>query len=45
MLFYSVFQTFHRKNDSSVVLKSLNPEGPLDSYLYEVILPALLIMW
>ena len=29
MLFYSVFQTFHRKNDS---LKSLNPEGPLGSY-------------
>ena len=32
MLFYSVFQTFHRKNVSSVVL-SLNPEGPSGSYL------------
>ena len=42
MLFYSVFQTFHRKkNDGSVVLKSLNPEGPVGSCLCEVTLPAL----
>ena len=33
MLFYSVFHTFNRKNDSLVALKSLNPEGPLGSYL------------
>ena len=44
MLFYSVFHTFHRKNDSSVILKSLNPEGPLGSYLCDITLPALLIM-
>ena len=31
VLFNSVFQTFHRKKDS---LKSLNPEGPLGSYLF-----------
>ena len=44
MLFYSVFQTFHRKkNDSSVVLKSHNPGGPLGSYLWDVPLPALLV--
>ena len=40
MLFYSVFHPFHRKNDSSVILKSLNPEG---SYLCDVTLPALII--
>ena len=40
MLFYSVFQTFHKKNDS---LKSLNPEGPLGSHLCDVILHAILI--
>ena len=43
MLFPSVFQTFHRKIDRSVVLRGLNPEGPLDSYLSDVTLPALLI--
>ena len=40
MLFYSVFQTFHRKNDSSIILKSLNPEGPLGSNLCDVTLLA-----
>ena len=40
MLLYSVFQTFHRKNDSS---KNLNPEGPLGRYLCDVTLPTLLI--
>ena len=44
MLCYSVFQTFHRKNDYLVVLKSLNPEDPLGSYLCDVTFPALLIM-
>ena len=44
MLFYSVFHTFNRKYDSLVILKSLNPEGPLGSYLCDVTLPALLIM-
>ena len=44
MLFYSVFHTFHRKkNNSSVILKSLNPEGPLGSYLCDITLPSLLI--
>ena len=43
MLFYCVFQTFHRKKDSLVILKSLNPEGPLGSYLCDVTLPALSI--
>ena len=44
MLFYSVFQTFYRKkNNSSVVLKIVNPEGPLGSYLCVVTLSALLI--
>ena len=48
MLFYSVFQTFHRKkplkkHDSSVVLKRFNPEGPFKRYLCEVTLHALLI--
>ena len=44
MLFYSVFQAFHRKkNDSFKVLMSLNPEGPLGSYLCDVLLPVLLI--
>ena len=43
LLFYSVFHTFNRKNDSSVVLKSLNPEGPLGSYLCDVTLPTLFI--
>ena len=41
VLFCSVFQNFHRKNDS---LKSLNPEGTSGSYLCDVILPAILIM-
>ena len=40
MLFYSVFQTYHRNNKFSR-LKSLNPEGPLSSYLSDVALPAL----
>ena len=40
VLFHSVFHTFHRKNDSSVTLRSLNPEGPLGSYLYDITLPA-----
>ena len=43
MLFYSVFQTFHRKKDGSVVLKSLNPEGPFKRYLCDITLPAVLI--
>ena len=43
VLFYSVFQTFQRKNDRSVILKSLNPEGPLDSYLCDLTVPTLLI--
>ena len=43
VIFPSVFQTFHRKNDHSIVLRSLNPEGPLGSYLCDVTLPALLI--
>ena len=43
---YSIlyFKPSTEKNDSSFVLKSPNPEGPLGSYLCEVILPALLIM-
>ena len=36
VLFYSVFHTFHRKNDSSVVLMSLKPEVSLGSYLCDV---------
>ena len=36
MLFCSIFQTFRRKNDSSGILKSLNPGGPLGSYLCDV---------
>ena len=43
VLFYSVFHTFHRKNNSSVILRSLNPEGPLGSYLCNVTLPPLMI--
>ena len=41
MLFYSVFQTFHRKNDSTRIL---NPEGPLGSYLCDITLSSLLLM-
>ena len=43
---YSIlyFKPFTEKNDSSVVLKSLNPEGPSGSYLCDVTLPALSIM-
>ena len=42
---YSIlyFTPSTEKNDSSVVLKSLNPEGPSGSYLCDVTLPALLI--
>ena len=32
------------KNDSSVVIKSLNLDGPLGSYVCDIILPAFLIM-
>ena len=39
VLFYSVLQTFHRKNDNS---KSLNPEGPFGSYLCDITLPVFL---
>ena len=40
---YSIlyFTLSTEKNDSSVVLKSLNPEGPLGSYLCDVTLPSL----
>ena len=37
MLFDSVFQTFHYS------LKTLNTEGPLSSYLCDILLPAVLI--
>ena len=39
---YSIpyFTPSTEKNDSSVVLNSLNPEGPLGSYLYDVTLSA-----
>ena len=40
VLFYSVFHAFHRKNNSSIVLQNLNPEGPSDSYVCEVTPPA-----
>ena len=43
MLFPSVFQTFHRKNDHSVILRGLNPEGSSGSYLCDITLPAFLI--
>ena len=40
---YSVlyFKPSTEKNDSSVVLKSLNPEGPFGSYLCDITLPTL----
>ena len=38
---YSIlyFKPSTEKNDSLVVLKSLNPEGPLGNYLCDVTLP------
>ena len=43
---YSIlyFKPSTEKNDSSVILKSFNPEGLLGSYLYNITLPALLIL-
>ena len=44
MLFYSVFTISTEKNDHTVILFSLNPEGPIGSHLCDVTFPALLIM-
>ena len=44
MLILFCFQTFHRKNNGSVILKSLNPEGPFKRYLCDITHPTLLIM-
>ena len=42
---YSIlyFKPSTEKNDDLVILKSLNPKGPLGSYLCDVTLPSLLI--
>ena len=47
VLFYSVFQTFHRKKNRqfSCLKMSLNPEGPLGSYLCDITVPALKDFW
>ena len=43
MCYSILFSHLPQKNDRSVVLNSLNPEGPIGSYLCDVTLRALLI--